>query len=42
MKTLPSEMFPGCTFSPESYAGFYNITPTGFDHIVSLYLGGET
>lgn len=42
MKTLPSKLFPNCTFSPDDDAGFYDITPAGFDHVVSLYLGGET
>ena len=42
MKILPSKLFPGCTFSPEDDAGFYDITPKGFDHVVSLYLGSET
>lgn len=40
MKTLPSELFPGCTFSADGDAGFYDI-----DSIfkgVSLYLGSET
>lgn len=42
MQTLPSKLFPRCTFSPDKDAGFYDITPKGFDHVVSLYLGSET
>ncbi|MGI6153254.1 MAG: hypothetical protein ACOYJB_05375 [Christensenellaceae bacterium] len=41
MKTLPSRLFPNCTFSAEKSAGFYDITPEGFDHVVSLFLDDE-
>lgn len=42
MKVLPSKLFPNCSFSPDKDAGFYDITPKGFEHAVSLYLGSET
>ncbi|MDL2233462.1 DUF2004 domain-containing protein [Ruminococcaceae bacterium OttesenSCG-928-L11] len=42
MKSLPSKLFPGCTFSPNKDVGFYDITPAGFEHVISLYLGRET
>ena len=42
MKTLPSKVFPQCEFSQEKDIGFYNITPQGYEHIISLYLSKET
>jgi len=42
MKTLPSKCFPSCEFSQDSDAGFYDIIPQGYEHVVSLYLGKET
>lgn len=42
MKTLPSKLFPNCSFSQDKDAGFYDIIPNGFHHAVSLYLGSET
>ena len=42
MKTLPSKLFPGCAFSGAEAAGFYDIIPQGYDHVVSLYLAKET
>lgn len=42
MKTLPSKLFPNCSFSTDGAAGFYDIIPGGFDHVVSLYLASET
>lgn len=41
MKTLPSKLFPDCSFTSDEDAGFYDITPEGFNHIVSLYLSIE-
>lgn len=42
MKTLPSKLFPNCSFSTKEDAGFYDVTPVGFNHVVSLYLSSET
>jgi len=42
MKVLPSRLFPGCEFDDSEGIGFYDITPTGFDHVVSLYISDET
>jgi len=42
MKALPSKLFPGCEFSQEKDAGFYDIIPQGYDHTISLYLSKET
>lgn len=42
MKILPSKLFPNCTFSSDEDAGFYDITPAGYEHVISLYLGSET
>lgn len=42
MKALPSKLFPNCSFSTDEDAGFYDIIPNGFNHVVSLYLGSET
>ena len=42
MKTLPSKLFPNCSFPSDKGVGFYDITPEGFNHVISLYLGSET
>ena len=42
MKTLPSALFPNCTFTAEEAAGFYDVIPQGYTRAVALYLSTDT